>query len=115
MKNVMKHKGYWARVEFDSDDCIFVGHIAGIEDEIGFHSTSVDGLIAAFEEAVDDYIATCEKIGKDPEKPLSGNVFIRATPELHAKASVAARIAGKSLNQFGVEALQKATDELLTS
>jgi len=35
MKNVMKHRGYLARVEFESDDRIFVGHIAGIEDEIG--------------------------------------------------------------------------------
>lgn len=65
MKNVTRHKGYRARVEFDSDDRIFVGHIAGIEDEIGFHATTVDGLAAAFEEAVDDYIAAREMIGKE--------------------------------------------------
>ena len=115
MKNVLKHKNYMARVEFDSDDCIFVGHVAGIEDEIGFHADTVDGLIAAFREAVDDYLDTCAAIGKAPDKPLSGKVFIRATPELHAKAAVAAKMAGKSLNQFGVEALEKATDEVLAA
>ena len=31
--NVMTHKGYAARVEFDADDRIFVGHLAGISSE----------------------------------------------------------------------------------
>ena len=115
MNNVLKHRNYLARVEFDADDRIFVGHVAGIEDEIGFHADTVEGLVAAFQEAVDDYLATCERIGKAPDKPLSGKVFIRATPELHAKAAVAAKMAGKSLNQFGVEALEKATGDVLAA
>lgn len=113
MRNILKHKGYMARVEFDPDDRIFVGRVAGIEDGIGFHSDSVEGLISAFEEAVDDYVEACERIDKTPEKPFSGVVYLRVDPELHAKAAVAAEIAGKSLNQFGEEALRKATDQLV--
>jgi predicted HicB family RNase H-like nuclease len=113
MKNVLKHKGCAARVEFDAEDCIFVGHVAGIKDAIGFHANTVEGLIAAFGEAVDDYLDTCARLGKAPDKPLSGKVFIRATPDLHARAAVAAKMAGKSLNQFGVEALERATEEVL--
>ena len=64
MKNVLKHRGYVARVEFDPDDCIFVGRIAGIEDGVGFHSDTATGLVAAFEEAVEDYLDTCKKVGK---------------------------------------------------
>ena len=40
--NTMHYNGYDARVEFDADDRIFVGHIAGIRDIVGFHGGSVD-------------------------------------------------------------------------
>lgn len=115
MNSVLKHRGYLARVEFDADDGIFVGHVAGIEDAIGFHADNVEALVAAFRDAVDDYLESCARLGKAPDKPLSGKVFIRATPELHARAAVAAKLAGKSLNQFGVEALEKATGDVLAA
>ncbi|MFI4997911.1 MAG: toxin-antitoxin system HicB family antitoxin, partial [Hyphomicrobiales bacterium] len=53
--STMSYKGYMARVEFDDDDGIFFGRIAGVRDGVGFHSDSVAGLRAAFREAVDDY------------------------------------------------------------
>lgn len=58
--NAMKYKGYAARVEFDADDRIFVGHLAGIRDIVGFHGSSVEELENAFHEAVDDYLAALE-------------------------------------------------------
>ncbi|MEO5972783.1 MAG: type II toxin-antitoxin system HicB family antitoxin [Sphingomicrobium sp.] len=115
MSNIVKHRGYAARVEFDPDDRIFVGRVAGIEDGVGFHSDSVDGLIAAFEEAVDDYLDTCARIGKQPDKPYSGIVYLRVSPAIHARAAIAAKIAGKSLNQFGEEALDRAAEHLLSA
>jgi predicted HicB family RNase H-like nuclease len=66
--SAMHYKGFYARIEFDANDDIFVGHIAGINDLIGFHAHSIADLQAAFHEAVDDYAATCHKIGKPPEK-----------------------------------------------
>ena len=35
--NAMTYKGYAARVEFDAEDHIFVGHIIGIRDIVSFH------------------------------------------------------------------------------
>ena len=55
--NMMKYRGYTARIEYDEDDRIFVGHLAGIQDIVGFHGTTVDQLEAAFHESVDNYIA----------------------------------------------------------
>src|ERR671933_437603 len=99
--SVMKpYKGFTARVEFDAKDEIFVGHLAGINDVVGFHADNVEALKAAFREAVDDYLATCAKAGKSPEKPFSGRVMFRVTPETHARAALAAQLAGKSLNQW---------------
>ena len=63
----MSCRGYSARVDFDDADNIFVEKIAGIRDGVGFHSDSIEGLRAAFREAVDDYLATCAKIGKSPQ------------------------------------------------
>lgn len=65
--NAMTYKGYMARVEFDSDDEIFVGHIAGIRDRVGFHADTVADLKEAFCEAVDDYLETCANIVKGPK------------------------------------------------
>lgn len=106
--NAMTHKGYAARVEFDAEDRIFVGHIAGIRDIVGFHGESVDELEAAFHEAVDDYLAVCKKLGQAPDKPYSGRVMLRLPPDLHARASAAAQVTGLSFNQWAAQALEQA-------
>ena len=58
--NRMKYRGYTARIEFDEVDRIFVGHLAGIKDIVGFHGTTADELENAFRESVDHYIAISE-------------------------------------------------------
>ena len=68
MTNTMTYKGYSARIEYDDDDGIFFGRIAGIRDGVGFHADTVPGLREAFHEAVEDYVETCAKIGKAPQK-----------------------------------------------
>ena len=115
MTNVIRHKGYSATVAFDADDRIFFGRIAGIADGIGFHADTVDGLIAAFGEAVDDYLETCRVVGKTPDKPYSGKLMLRVDPALHAQAALAAELAGKSLNQLGEEALRVVAERTLAT
>ncbi|MET3613348.1 putative HicB family RNase H-like nuclease [Rhizobium aquaticum] len=108
MNNVMIYKGYNARVDYDAEDEIFFGRIAGIADGVGFHGQSVSELNAAFQEAVDDYLETCRKIGKSPEKPYSGKMMFRVDPETHRRAAIAAELSGKSLNQWAEDVLAKA-------
>ena len=105
MTNTMTYKGYSARVEYDDEDGIMTGQIAGIRDGVGFHADSVEELKEAFHEAVDDYVETCAKIGKEPQKPYSGRVMFRVDPEVHRKAALAAELSGKSLNQWAEEVL----------
>lgn len=109
MTSAMSYKGYSARVEYDDEDGLLVGRIAGIEDGVGFHADNVADLRAAFHEAVDDYIETCAKTGKAPQKPFSGRVMFRIDPEVHRKAALAAELSGKSLNQWAEEILDRAT------
>lgn len=109
MSNSMSHKGYAARIEYDDEDGVFVGRLAGIQDTIGFHAETVEGLRDAFREAVEDYLQTCSTIGKEPQKAYSGQVMFRVDPEVHRKAAIAAELAGKSLNQWAEEVLERAT------
>jgi predicted HicB family RNase H-like nuclease len=108
MSSILTHKGYSARVEFDDEDGIFFGMIAGLRDGVGFHADNVEGLRAAFREAVDDYLDTCARIGKNPSKAYSGQVMFRITPETHRRAALAAELSGKSLNQWAEEVLGQA-------
>jgi predicted HicB family RNase H-like nuclease len=108
MMNVLEYKGYSARVELDPDDECFVGRLAGINDVVGFHGASIEELKAAFREAVDDYIETCRKSGKPPERPYSGKVMFRLDPEVHARAALAAQLQGVSLNQWAEGVLSQA-------
>ena len=106
--STLTYRGYVATVEFDSEDMILTGRIAGINDVIGFHAESAAELVEAFHEAVDDYLETCALLGKQPEKAYSGKVMFRVPPELHARVALAAKLAGKSLNQWGEAVLERA-------
>ncbi|WP_295412833.1 type II toxin-antitoxin system HicB family antitoxin [uncultured Thiodictyon sp.] len=106
--NTMRYKTYAARVDYDADDRIFVGHLAGIRDVIGFHGTTVDELEAAFHEAVNDYLAMCETLGQAPNKPASGKMMLRVPPDVHASAALAAELSGMSLNQWAASVMKAA-------
>lgn len=105
--NTMTYKGFAARVEYSDADACFIGHIAGIRDVVGFHGESVAELRAAFEEAVDDYLATCKKLNREPNKPYSGQFRLRLQPELHARAAMTAEMHGQSLNAWVSEVIEK--------
>ncbi len=106
--NLMTYKDYSARIEYSDEDGCFIGHLAGIRDIVGFHGESVAELRAAFEEAVDDYLATCEKLNRSPQHPYSGKVMLNIDPSIHAKVAMLAEAQGKSINAWAQEALQRA-------
>ena len=113
--NTMTYKGYGARIEYDDDDGLFFGRIAGIRDGVGFHAEDVAGLREAFREAVDDYIETCAKIGKAPQKPYSGQIMVRVDPAVHAQAALAAELAGTSLAKWAEEQLRAGAERQLST
>ena len=50
---LMTYRGYAARIDYDADDRIFTGRLAGMTDIVVFHGASVDELETAFHESVD--------------------------------------------------------------
>ncbi len=106
--NMMKYKDYVARIEFDEDDRIFVGRLAGIDDIVSFHGTNVDELETAFHESVDHYIEVSKRTGRPAQRPYSGHLMLRINPDIHAAVATISRVQGKSINQWVAEVLDKA-------
>ena len=104
----MHYRGYEARIEYSDEDGCFVGHVAGIEDIVGFHGDSVTELREAFHEAVDAYLEMAEAAGRPAQKPCSGKIMLRVPSELHARALMRAQASGKSLNQWAAEQIERA-------
>jgi predicted HicB family RNase H-like nuclease len=101
----MQYKGYTGRVEFDDDADLFHGEVIGLRDVITFQGRTVDEVKRAFRESVDDYLAFCAKRGEQPERPFTGKLMLRLSPDLHRKVYMAARQAGTSLNAWITGAL----------
>ena len=99
----MNYKNYTAKIDLDEDEGVFCGEVLGIVDVITFQGKTVSQLRKAFRESVDDYLEFCKKRGEEPDKPYSGRFVVRLEPELHRKVSIAAKMSGKSLNQWLVE------------
>jgi predicted HicB family RNase H-like nuclease len=104
---MMEYKGYIGNVIYDNRSDVLYGHIVNIRDTVTFEATSVAGLKKEFRASVDDYLAFCAERGEQPDKPYSGTLRLRLDPELHRKAATAAMKAGKSLNGFIAESLER--------
>jgi len=104
---MMKFKGYIGRVELDEDAGILHGEVINTRDLITFQGRTVKELRKAFHDSIEDYLAFCAERGEEPEKPCSGQFITRITPELHREIHAAAIYAGKSLNAWVADQLEK--------
>ena len=107
----MEYKGYHASVEYSEADNVLYGTILGINDLITFEAESISDLKVAFEEAVDDYLATCAELGKEPEKEFKGQFNVRIAPNLHKRAALKASLQKIKLNKFVEHAIEKAVEQ----
>ncbi|MDP1834713.1 MAG: type II toxin-antitoxin system HicB family antitoxin [Chlamydiales bacterium] len=103
----MKYQGYHGHVIYDEEAKLFHGEIIGLRDVITFQGTSVDELEQAFKDSVDDYLDYCKELGRDPEKPFSGKLVLRLSPEIHERAAYEAKCSGLSLNAWIKQSIQQ--------
>ena len=106
---MMEYKGFIGKVDFDDDAGIFHGEVINTRDVITFQGTTVDEIRQALHDSVEDYLSFCAQLGHEPEKPFTGKLMLRLTPDLHRRAYIAARQAGKSLNAWIADNLDKTT------
>ncbi|MBD2774681.1 type II toxin-antitoxin system HicB family antitoxin [Iningainema sp. BLCCT55] len=102
---MMIYKGYTASIEVDVEAGILFGRVLDINDVVTFKGKTVDEAREEFHKSVDDYLAFCSELGEEPDKPFSGKLPLRTTPENHRKIFIAAKKSGKSINAWIDEVL----------
>ena len=105
MMKTVKYKGYEGTVEVDIDRGICRGKIMFIDDLVTYECESAKDIKKEFEAAVDDYLATCQELGRDALKPLSGAFNVRIPPEMHRELKVRAIQDDVSLNEVVVRSI----------
>jgi predicted HicB family RNase H-like nuclease len=96
----MRYKGYTAQIEVDETAGILFGKVLDIKDVITFKGATVAELEREFHNSVDDYLEWCLELGEEPDKPFSGKLPFRTTPENHRQIYLAAKKANKSINAW---------------
>lgn len=100
MSNILQYKNFYGSIEFSLEDSVLFGKLLYVNDLVTYEGETLQELHQAFCESVDDYIAFCEKMGKEPEKPFKGTFNVRISPELHKAAALKAAGEHISLNQL---------------
>ncbi len=111
MIKVFEYKGFIGSAEMSrEDDCLY-GKIEFIDDLVSYEADTPQALEEAFHEAVDDHIATREKLGWEVHKSASGTFNVRVGPELHRAALIRAKLEGVSLNEIVKTALKESIEK----
>ena len=105
---MIAYKGYQAAILFDHEAEVFHGEVVGTRDVIFFEATSVEELKKEFQFSIDDYLSMCAEQGQPPDKPFSGKIPLRISPQAHRAATAAAKAEGKSLNAWLAAVVERA-------
>lgn len=102
---ILKYKDYEGTAELDMGRQVCRGKILFIDDLVTYEAATPAELQNEFEAAVDDYIETCNALGREPQKPLRGQFNVRIPSALHKAAAIRALADDVSLNDVVVRAL----------
>lgn len=108
---MIEYKGYVGVFEFDPEIDMFQGAVVNTRDVITFYGDSVSQLKEEMKKSVDEYLAFCRERSREPEKPFSGKLSLRTSPELHRQVAVQAAQRRQSMNTFVQDVLKKAVAE----
>ncbi len=108
---MIEYKGYVGAVDYDPELESFHGTVVNTSDVITFYGASVEDLRMEMQKSVEEYLDFCREQGREPEKPFSGNLMVRTSPELHRRVALAAARSRLSMNAYIQEVLEKAVAE----
>ncbi len=107
LTNLLKYKGYHARIAFDPSADAFHGRVIGIRDVIDFYGRTPDELRAELSNSVEEYLAWCRQEGVKPEKTWRGKLTIRLAEDLRHRLDVVAAASGESINAWITSVLDR--------
>jgi predicted HicB family RNase H-like nuclease len=103
---MLEYKGYIGTIE--AEDGVFHGRVAGLRDVVTFEGTSFAEVQQAFRDSIDDYLAFCAQRAETADRPYSGRIPLRVSPEAHRRAAMRAQAEGLSLNQWIARRIDRA-------
>lgn len=107
MMNLMDIDGYKAVIQYDPEIEMFRGEFVGLNGGADFYARDIESLRHEGEVSLRVFLDACAKRGVEPRRHFSGRFNVRVPADLHADIAAAAAAAGKSLNQWMVEALER--------
>ena len=110
---LVTYEGYTAAIEIDPDTNVFAGRVLYLRDVIYIEGETVEDAEQQFHLSIDDYFAWAAEDRFVPDRPYSGKLPFRMTPEHHRKIALAAAQAGKSINAWMDDVVTQAADTVL--
>lgn len=104
--NTMKVDGFTAVIHFNPETDAFRGEIQGLNGGADFYGRTPAELRREFRASLKYFIATAKKHELPVRKAASGRFNVRIQPELHERASAAAKAADISLNALVERAIR---------
>lgn len=112
---LLKYKGYSGSVEYSPEDNCLFGKVQGLRKaSILYEGKSVDEVRKDFEESIDFYLENCKVREIQPEKPYSGKLNLRMSPDLHSRVAAIAADTGTTINEFINKAISKELEHNVT-
>ena len=108
---MIEYKGYTGVFAFDPEGDTFHGTVINTNDIITFYGSSIAALRREMRRSVDEYLAFCREQGRKPEKPFSGKLILRTSPDLHRRVASEAARRHLSTNAYLQEVLEKAVED----
>ncbi|MFL0806925.1 MAG: type II toxin-antitoxin system HicB family antitoxin [Oceanobacter sp.] len=106
----LRYKNYLGTIEPELESNTLFGKLAFIRDTVTYEATTVKELEHEFRRSVDEYLLSCEELGREPQQPCKGSFNIRTGEELHRAAVFAAD--GQSLNAFVCDAIREKIERI---
>jgi predicted HicB family RNase H-like nuclease len=101
------YKAYYGSINIDTENNVLYGKVEFVRAIITYEANDAEGLVQAFHDAVDDYLAFCKEKDIKPEQPFKGSLNVRIGPERHLKTWKAAQSLDKTLNDYICQALDE--------
>ncbi|AWB69134.1 toxin-antitoxin system HicB family antitoxin (plasmid) [Saccharobesus litoralis] len=101
----LRYKNYLGTIEPELESNTLFGKLAFIRDVVTYEATTLQELEQEFQRSVDEYLISCEELGRTPQIPCKGSFNIRTGEDLHREAVLAAE--GQSLNAFVCDAIRE--------
>lgn len=108
MNNILKYKGFTAKIEYSPDDEVFFGRVLNTREVITFEAGNAKDLKKEMSGTIDFYLESSAENKKEVKKNYNGKLLFRLPDDLHESIETAAASAGKSINEWGREVFENA-------